>query len=145
MSKHLMNYGHRKGAQAAKELGFETHARGGKVGMPRINARAGIKAPPKAAKVGKRAKIAPIAPPVGIDIGALKLAKGGAVKKMNIKAAIKNPGALHKDLHVPAGQKIPKKKIAQAAQGDGKTAQRARFAMTLSKMHKAKGGKIERC
>lgn len=59
----------------------------------------------------------------------------GEGKRLNIKKAIKHPGALHKDLGVPAGQKIPKSKIAAAAKGKGKTAQRARFAMTLSKMN----------
>lgn len=51
-----------------------------------------------------------------------------------IKGAIKKPGALHRDLHVPQGQKIPKSKIEAAAKGSGKVAQRARFAKTLSGM-----------
>lgn len=32
-----------------------------------------------------------------------------------IQNAIKKPGALHKALHVPVGQKIPAKKLAKAA------------------------------
>ena len=51
-----------------------------------------------------------------------------------IKGAIKKPGALHRDLGVPEGQKIPKGKLAAAASKGGKTGQRARLAMTLSKM-----------
>lgn len=57
-------------------------------------------------------------------------------KKNWIKNAIKHPGALHKDLHVPAGEKIPAKKIAAAAKKGGKIGERARFAQTLAKMRK---------
>ena len=52
-----------------------------------------------------------------------------------IKGAIKNPGALHRDLGVPQGEKIPVEKVAQAAKGVGKTAQRARLALTLRHLH----------
>lgn len=48
-----------------------------------------------------------------------------------IKGAIKKPGALHKQLGVPAGEKIPAKKLAKAAQAGGKLGQRARLAQTL--------------
>jgi len=51
-----------------------------------------------------------------------------------IAGAIKKPGALHKDLGVPAGQKIPAKKLAAAADKGGKIGQRARLAETLKKM-----------
>lgn len=51
-----------------------------------------------------------------------------------IKGAIKKPGQLHRDLGVPEGQKIPKSKIEAAAKQKGKVGQRARLAMTLSKM-----------
>jgi len=59
-----------------------------------------------------------------------------------IKGAIKHPGALHKEMGVPAGQKIPKAKLAKAADKGGKLGQRARLAETLGKMHKAKGGRV---
>lgn len=52
-------------------------------------------------------------------------------KRLNIKAAIKRPGQLHRDLGVPEGQKIPPGKIAAAAKAGGKLGQRARFAQTL--------------
>lgn len=52
-----------------------------------------------------------------------------------IKKAIKHPGALHEDLGVPQGKTIPASKVEQAAKGKGKTAQRARLAMVLRKMH----------
>lgn len=38
-----------------------------------------------------------------------------APQKHWIKGAIKRPGALHRALHVPEGQKIPAAKMAQAA------------------------------
>ena len=43
-------------------------------------------------------------------------------------------GALKKALDVPAGQKIPSKKLAMAAKKGGKLGQRARLAMTLRKL-----------
>lgn len=49
-----------------------------------------------------------------------------------IAGAIKKPGALHRELGVPQGQKIPAGKIAKAAQSsDPKLAARARLAETL--------------
>lgn len=52
-----------------------------------------------------------------------------------ISKAIKHHGALHKDLGVPEGQKIPRSKILAAASGKGLTAERARLALTLEKLH----------
>ena len=58
--------------------------------------------------------------------------KGGEVDSKNwIAGAIKKPGALHKELGVPKGQKIPAKKLAKAAKAPGKLGQRARLAETL--------------
>jgi hypothetical protein len=51
-----------------------------------------------------------------------------------IKGAIKKPGALHEQLHVPKGEKIPAKKLAKAAKAPGKLGQRARLAQTLKGM-----------
>lgn len=48
-----------------------------------------------------------------------------------IAGAIKKPGALHKQLGVPQGEKIPAKKLAKAAEAGGKLGQRARLAQTL--------------
>lgn len=53
-----------------------------------------------------------------------------------IAGAIKKPGALHKELGVPAGKKIPAKKLAAAAKKGGKLGQRARFAQTLKSIHR---------
>ena len=49
-----------------------------------------------------------------------------------IKGAIKKPGALHRQLHVPQGQKIPHAKLEAAESKGGKLGQRARLAETLS-------------
>lgn len=57
-------------------------------------------------------------------------------KKNFIQKAIKKPGQLHKDLGVAQGKKIPVAKIRAAAKKGGKVGQRARFALTLKKMHK---------
>jgi hypothetical protein len=59
-----------------------------------------------------------------------------AEKKHWIAGAIKHPGALHKELGVPEGKKIPAKKLAAAAKKGGKEGKRARLAETLKKMHK---------
>lgn len=53
-----------------------------------------------------------------------------------IQKAIKKPGALRKELGVPAGSKIPAKKLAAAAKKPGKLGQRARLAETLKSMKK---------
>lgn len=61
------------------------------------------------------------------------------VKKKNwISGAIKHPGALHRELGVPAGKKIPPKKLAAAAKKGGKEGKRARLAQTLKSFHKTK-------
>ena len=52
-----------------------------------------------------------------------------------IQKAIKHPGALHKEMGVPAGKKIPAKELDAAAKKGGKLGQRARLAKTLKKLH----------
>lgn len=52
-----------------------------------------------------------------------------------IQGAIKKPGALKKQLGVPADEPIPAGKLAAAAKKGGKLGQRARLAQTLKKMH----------
>jgi hypothetical protein len=56
--------------------------------------------------------------------------KKGASKNF-IAGAIKHPGALHAQLGVPQGKKIPAGKLAAAAKKGGKLGQRARFAEML--------------
>jgi hypothetical protein len=57
-------------------------------------------------------------------------------KKKWIQKAISKPGALKKQLGVSADKKIPAGKLAAAAKKGGKVGQRARLAMTLSKLKK---------
>ena len=55
-------------------------------------------------------------------------------KKKWIQKAINKPGALHKQLGVPSGKKIPADKLSAAAKKSGKIGQRARLARTLRKL-----------
>ena len=48
-----------------------------------------------------------------------------------IAGAIKHPGALHKEMGVPQGQKIPAGRLAKAAKAGGTLGKRARLAETL--------------
>jgi hypothetical protein len=57
-------------------------------------------------------------------------------KKKWIQKAISKPGALKKQLGVSADKKIPAGKLTAAAKKGGKVGQRARLAMTLSKLKK---------
>jgi hypothetical protein len=57
-------------------------------------------------------------------------------KKKWIQKTISKPGALKKQLGVSADKKIPAGKLAAAAKKGGKVGQRARLAMTLSKLKK---------
>ena len=54
-----------------------------------------------------------------------------------IKGAIKKPGALHRALGVPEGQKIPAKKMAKAAKSSNPLMRkRVNLARTLGKLRK---------
>ena len=57
-------------------------------------------------------------------------------KEKWIQGAIKKPGALHKELGVPEGKKIPAKKLEAAAEKPDKEGKRARLAETLKGMKK---------
>lgn len=88
----------------------------------------------------KRSKVSP-------DIGASRTEKSSGVQKPAfakgghwIAGAIKHPGALHKEMGIPQGQKIPAAKLKSAAGKGGKLGQRARLAETLKGMHKKEGG-----
>lgn len=53
-----------------------------------------------------------------------------------IAGAIKHPGALHRELGVPSGKKIPASKLAAAKHSSNPTERkRANLASTLKKMH----------
>jgi hypothetical protein len=62
--------------------------------------------------------------------------KGGSTNF--IQKAIKKPGALHEQMGVPKGKKIPAKSLAKAAKAPGKLGQRARFAKLLKGFKKGK-------
>ena len=62
-----------------------------------------------------------------------QFAEGGSTDKW-IQGAIKKPGALRASLGVPAGKKIPPKKLAAAAKKPGIMGKRARLAETLKGM-----------
>jgi len=53
-----------------------------------------------------------------------------------IKEAISKPGALRKQLGVKKGEKIPVKKLDEAAKKPGKLGQMARLAKTLRNLNK---------
>lgn len=56
-------------------------------------------------------------------------------KKNFIQSAIKHPGALHRQIGIKAGKKIPPGTLLRAAQKGGVEGRRARFAETLSHLH----------
>lgn len=66
-----------------------------------------------------------------------KMKKGS--KKNWIKGAIKHPGALHRQLGIKAGNKIPASTLKRAAGKGGKLGSRARLAETLKGMKHKKG------
>ena len=60
-------------------------------------------------------------------------------KKHWIKSAIKRPGALHRALHVPQGEKIPADKLAKAKNSKNpRIRHEANLAETLKGMHPKK-------
>jgi hypothetical protein len=76
-------------------------------------------------------------------VNAMPRKHGGKAEKW-IQKAIKHPGSLHKALHVPAGEKIPAKKLEKASHSDNPNlARKANLAKTLKGMHHAHGGKAE--
>lgn len=52
-----------------------------------------------------------------------------------IQGAVKKPGALHAQLGVKKGKKIPVSRLRAAAKKKGKLGQRARFAMNMRKIN----------
>jgi hypothetical protein len=70
------------------------------------------------------------------DIARRTVPGGDRVAKHWIKAAIKNPGGLHRALGVPQGQKIPADKLAKAKRSENPRVKRmANIATTLEGMH----------
>ena len=76
-------------------------------------------------------------------------AHGGRADHHWIKDAVKHPGALHRELHVPMGKDIPTGKLHKAEHSSNKlVAKRAHLAETLKGMHhdvkESHGGRIAR-
>jgi hypothetical protein len=59
-------------------------------------------------------------------------------KKNWIQEATKHKGALHKNLGIPLGDKIPVHELEAAARGPGKVGSEARLALTLRKFREKK-------
>ena len=59
-------------------------------------------------------------------------------KKLNIKKAIKKPGALRATLGIKKGKKIPASKLNAAANQKGITGKRAKFAKLLKNLNRGK-------
>jgi hypothetical protein len=118
-------------------------AKPGNIAKPTKAAQAAMHPPMEQAPVDNQEMGAEGGPPRNTDAqpGSQDpmLADGG---QLNIKKAIKHPGALHEDLGVPQGEKIPKAKLHAAAERGGKVGQRARFAETLSKF--SNGGAVDK-
>lgn len=75
-------------------------------------------------------------PSSGLKKAAPKKAAPKAKAKLNIKKAIKKPGALRATAGVKKGEKIPEGKLDAMAKQPGKTGQRARFAKILKKFRR---------
>lgn len=111
------------------------YAKGGKVGLyDNINAkrkRIAAGSGEKMRKVGTKG--APTAEAFAKSKETAKMAGGKFIQK-----AIKKPGALHEQMGIPKGKKIPAKALAKAAKAPGKLGQRARFAQLLKGFKKGK-------
>lgn len=53
-----------------------------------------------------------------------------------IQGAVKKPSALHAQMGIPLGEKIPASRLAAAADKGGKLGERARFAETMKGLRK---------
>lgn len=63
-----------------------------------------------------------------------QFAKGGWIQKA--REAMGKPGALHAQMGVPQGQKIPAKALSKAAKAGGTLGKRARLAETFKSFKK---------
>lgn len=93
-----------------------------------------------------RFSLSPVPNRLGSALGASGLKRGGKAEGGGnwIAGAIKHPGALHKKLHVPEGEKIPAKKLAKAEHSSNPTERKeANLAKTLKGLHKDSGGSVD--
>ena len=93
------------------------------------------------AKKGLEARIKQQMDRISLDKGEVMGSDGKPVQVKEsekwIQKAIKHPGALKKQLGVPADEKIPAGKLEKATHAKGKLGQRARLAKTLRGMNEA--------
>ncbi len=80
-----------------------------------------------------------------VESKAVEAKENKKTKKNWIAGAIKHPGALHRQLGVPAGKKIPGKKLTKAASKKGVIGKRARLAQTLRSFHSKKHVAYKKC
>jgi hypothetical protein len=64
------------------------------------------------------------------------LVREAAVAKNWIAGMHMKEGALHKEMGVPSGEKIPESKLKKAESAGGKLGRRAKLAETLKGFHK---------
>ena len=75
----------------------------------------------------------------GYHVDGLTPVNDAKKKKSNwIAGAIKKKGALHRQLGIPLGKKIPASMLRAAAKKKGKLGRRARLAITLKGLRKKK-------
>jgi hypothetical protein len=65
-------------------------------------------------------------------------------RKRWIQKAHLKEGALHKQLHIKAGRKIPVARLRAAVKKGGKLGKRAQFALNARKFHHPKGKRSRR-
>lgn len=137
----------RNAKEANEERGGLTHTGGLKRGGRAKRDMGGLALPQWHAQVTRKegGKVHDEAHEKGCECGKCS---GGRVGRASggrnwIAGAMKHPGALHKSLGVPQGEKIPAKKLAKAEHSENpKLAKRARLAETLKGLHKKDGGKV---
>ena len=138
-----MSSGMKKGGRAGKESGGSTGS-GRSIKYP-IGSEAKIRdldndgSTPKSGKVGSGLDALKTynPPPMSKADEMIDLKRGGRAGGNWIAGAIGKPGALHKQLGVKAGEKIPAKKLEAAKKKGGKLAKRAQLAETLKGFHRA--------
>ena len=95
----------------------------------------------RAAKGGKKGAKKAVVPPVMPMKGQMPMKpmmKKKGKKKNWIAGAIGKPGALHRQMGVKQGEKIPKRRLQAAAGKKGLLGRRARLAETLAGFNKGK-------
>ncbi len=72
----------------------------------------------------------------GLKLGTKLMRKDGGAAGNWMKTAVKHPGALHRDLHVPQGEKIPESKIKKAEHSKDPTIRRRAVLAETFRKHR---------